>query len=103
MSCIHTNILVHTTRVYVLILIRSLCIYPHLYTQYIYTIHTLKQRMPYNAFCILIYTILIHTIHGTENDDYKGMDPKQAKEDFMNRVHAYEKVYQVSIYAVYVC
>ena len=48
-----------------------------------------------------IYTHILNYIYTyIENDDYKGMDPKQAKEDFMNRVHAYEKVYQVSIYVV---
>jgi 6-phosphofructo-2-kinase len=30
-----------------------------------------------------------------KNDDYKGMDPEVAMADFMERVHAYEKVYQV--------
>jgi hypothetical protein len=30
-----------------------------------------------------------------QNDDYKDMDPKKARDDFMDRVHAYEKVYQV--------
>ena len=29
-----------------------------------------------------------------QNDDYKGMDPKQAMSDFMERVTAYEKVYK---------
>lgn len=29
-----------------------------------------------------------------ENDDYKGKDKAQAMVDFMNRVHAYEKVYE---------
>lgn len=29
-----------------------------------------------------------------DNDDYKGMDPAKAREDFLSRVHAYEKVYQ---------
>lgn len=31
-----------------------------------------------------------------QNEDYKGMDPEQARKDFMDRVHAYEKVYEVS-------
>jgi predicted kinase len=30
-----------------------------------------------------------------QNDDYKGMDPVQAKLDFLSRVQAYEKVYEV--------
>eukprot|EP01035_Chromulina_nebulosa_P017176 gene17176-22692_t len=29
-----------------------------------------------------------------DNDDYKGMDPKKAMADFMERVNAYEKVYE---------
>lgn len=32
-----------------------------------------------------------------QNEDYKGMDPEKAKADFMERVHAYEKVYEVSL------
>lgn len=32
-----------------------------------------------------------------QNEDYSGMDPDQAKQDFMARVEAYEKVYEVSI------
>lgn len=32
-----------------------------------------------------------------QNDDYKGMDPKTARADFLERVHAYEKVYQVCV------
>jgi predicted kinase len=31
-----------------------------------------------------------------QNEDYKGMDPEKARRDFMDRVHAYEKVYEVS-------
>jgi 6-phosphofructo-2-kinase len=31
-----------------------------------------------------------------QNDDYAGMDPAKAKADFLDRVHAYEKVYEVS-------
>lgn len=30
-----------------------------------------------------------------QNDDYKGMDPETARKDFMDRVRAYEKVYEV--------
>ena len=30
-----------------------------------------------------------------QNDDYKGMDPEKAMSDFMERVNAYERVYQV--------
>jgi hypothetical protein len=30
-----------------------------------------------------------------QNDDYKGMDPEKARQDFMDRVRAYEKVYEV--------
>lgn len=30
-----------------------------------------------------------------QNEDYKGMDPEKARADFMERVHAYEKVYEV--------
>lgn len=29
-----------------------------------------------------------------DNDDYKSMEPEKAMSDFMERVHAYEKVYQ---------
>lgn len=32
-----------------------------------------------------------------QNDDYKGMDPKKALADFIERVNAYEKVYEVRI------
>lgn len=32
-----------------------------------------------------------------ENDDYKGKDKAQAMIDFMNRVHAYEKVYETIV------
>lgn len=31
------------------------------------------------------------------NDDYKNMDQEVARKDFISRVHAYEKVYQVSV------
>lgn len=31
-----------------------------------------------------------------QNDDYKEMDPEKARSDFMDRVRAYEKVYEVS-------
>lgn len=31
-----------------------------------------------------------------KNDDYKDMDPKQALQDFIERVHAYEQVYEVT-------
>jgi predicted kinase len=30
-----------------------------------------------------------------QNDDYKGMDPEKARKDFLARVEAYEKVYEV--------
>lgn len=33
-----------------------------------------------------------------QNEDYKGMDPEKARSDFMDRVTAYEKVYEVSTY-----
>lgn len=38
-----------------------------------------------------------------QNDDYKGMDPEKARADFMDRVVAYEKVYEVSTTTYTVC
>ena len=32
-----------------------------------------------------------------QNDDYKGMDPTQAREDFLKRVQAYERVYETIV------
>lgn len=32
-----------------------------------------------------------------QNEDYKGMDAEKARSDFMERVHAYEKVYEVNL------
>lgn len=32
-----------------------------------------------------------------QNEDYRGMDPQTAKEDFLCRVHAYEKVYETIV------
>ena len=32
-----------------------------------------------------------------QNDDYRGMDPQKAQEDFMSRVRAYEQVYETIV------
>ena len=36
-----------------------------------------------------------------QNEDYKGMDPEKARADFMERVHAYEKVYEVRTFTLF--
>ena len=37
-----------------------------------------------------------------QNDDYRNMDAATAKKDFLSRVHAYEKVYEVDCIHTYI-